>query len=420
MVIIMLDKEKAQKLADRLMRSRIRILQDYGFFGLLLMHVIFAVDENCNTAATDGERIFFGPHFAEKLSDPELDFVMMHEILHIALKHCFRGENFDQDAFNIACDIVVNSNIMKSMNRTAPIVLKGFGKAMHLTPTGQEGHLFTAEEVYEMLPKRQRMKIPEAGGGGSGNSRGRFNDASLGGFKDDHSKWNTLDEDEAQEFQEKWDQHIYVAAEVEEARINAQCIGNYSKELIDRILRKLREPQLDWRTILNTFVQEEITDYSFTPPDRRFDESPFFLPDFNEKEEYVKDILFMIDTSRSMDEETVTTVFSEVKGSIEQFDGKLCGKLGFFLYKVVPPVDFANVDDLLKIKPKGGGGTSFKCIFEYVNKELRNEPPACIIILTDGHGNWPDEKMASGIPVLWLLTNERVNPPWGKIARIKI
>ncbi|MCL2662747.1 MAG: hypothetical protein FWE83_05375, partial [Oscillospiraceae bacterium] len=143
----MLDKEKAQKLADRLMRSRIRILQDYGFFGLLLMHVIFAVDENCNTAATDGERIFFGPHFAEKLSDPELDFVMMHEILHIALKHCFRGENFDQDAFNIACDIVVNSNIMKSMNRTAPIVLKGFGKAMHLTPTGQEGHLFTAEEV---------------------------------------------------------------------------------------------------------------------------------------------------------------------------------------------------------------------------------------------------------------------------------
>ena len=29
--------DMAKKLADRLMRSRIRILQDYGFFGLLLM-----------------------------------------------------------------------------------------------------------------------------------------------------------------------------------------------------------------------------------------------------------------------------------------------------------------------------------------------------------------------------------------------
>lgn len=25
-----------------------------------------------------------------------------------------------------------------------------------------------------------------------------------------------------------------------------------------------------------------------------------------------------------------------------------------------------------------------------------------------------------GIPVLWLLNNEEVNPPWGKVARITV
>ena len=432
----MLDNEKTQQLADRLMRSRIRTLQDHGFFGLLLMHIKFAVDVTCETAATDGERIYFGPRFADKLSDLELDFIMMHEILHVVLKHCFRGEHLDNEAFDVACDIVVNSNIMKSMDRTEPIKLKHFGIAMHLAPNGQEGHLYTAEEVYEMLPKRMKQKKGSADSniiGGVGEVDGTGGGAGTGvggaaervgkstkddGFIDDHNKWGTL-EDEGY-LQEVWDQYIYSAAEAVEIQVNAACTGNYSKELIDRILKKLKKPQLDWRTILNTFVQEEITDYSFTPPDRRFDDSPFFLPDFNEKEEYVKDILFMIDTSRSMSDESVTTVFSEVKGSIEQFNGRLCGKLGFFLYKVVDPIDFASVDDVLKIMPKGGGGTSFKCVFEYVNEHMKYNPPACIIMLTDGHAIWPEEEMTNGIPVLWLLTNEYVNPPWGKIARITV
>ena len=56
-----------------------------------------------------------------------------------------------------------------------------------------------------------------------------------------------------------------------------------------RMLNELKRPQTDWRTILNSFIQEEVTDYSFMPPDRRMDEIEFFLPDFNEKEEIASD-----------------------------------------------------------------------------------------------------------------------------------
>ncbi len=51
---------------------------------------------------------------------------------------------------------------------------------------------------------------------------------------------------------------------------------------------------------------------------------------------------------------------------------------------------------------------------------MRDKLPASIIILTDGFALFPKGKLAMGIPVLWLLNNEKVDPPWGKTARIKV
>ena len=78
------EKEKGYR--KRLLLSRLHILCNNGFYGLLLMHMIYSIDEKCETAATDGHRIIFGPKFLDELSDAELDFVMMHEILHVVLQ----------------------------------------------------------------------------------------------------------------------------------------------------------------------------------------------------------------------------------------------------------------------------------------------------------------------------------------------
>lgn len=95
-----------------------------------------------------------------------------------------------------------------------------------------------------------------------------------------------------------------------------------------RYLEELKKPQTDWRTVLDEFVQEEIVDYSFAPPDRRFGDSLFFLPDFKEKDNLAKDILFMIDTSGSMSDEAITEVYSEMRGALDQFDGSSPGGSG--------------------------------------------------------------------------------------------
>ncbi|MCH5350898.1 MAG: hypothetical protein J1F39_02890 [Clostridiales bacterium] len=444
-----LSDEKIRSYVKRLLLSRMRILCDHGFYGLLLMHMNFAIDENCDTAATDGVKIYFGPEFLDDLSDGELDFVMMHEIMHVVLQHCLRGGERDREQFNIACDIVVNSNILLSNNNDiSSIELKKYGVAMHVAPNGKEGHNYTAEEVYAMLPQDSAAQAggnsgsrgktggdggkgkDRSGNGGKGN--GKKSDGgtgSNGGGKvnggggeidgaqwDDHSRWGSVDDDGL--LKDLWIKRFSDALESMRVRDPSNERGTIPA-FAKRLLEELVKPQTDWRTILNEFVQEEITDYSFSPPDRRYD-GPFMLPDFNEKEDTVEDILFMIDTSGSMSDGMITAAFSEVKGAIEQFNGRLKGWLGFFDAAIIEPTPFENVEEFEVIKPAGGGGTDFGIIFKYVEKFMEDSLPASIIILTDGYAPFPPEVSAHGIPVLWLLNNTDVTPPWGKTAMITV
>ena len=149
-----LSSEKIQGYIKRLLLSRMRILCNHGFFGLILMHMIYSIDEEVETACTDGVRITFGVDFLDHLTDSELDFVMMHEIMHVVLQHCLRGDDKEAEEFNIACDIVVNSNILLENNmNTSSITLGSYGESMHTAPDGKEGYEYTAEQVYAMLPK---------------------------------------------------------------------------------------------------------------------------------------------------------------------------------------------------------------------------------------------------------------------------
>ena len=435
-----LSESKIKGCIKRLLLSRMRILYNHGFYGLLLMHMIYAVSEEIETACTDGVRITFGIDFLDSLSDSELDFVMMHEILHVVLQHCFRGDVEDPEAYNIAADIVVNSNIMLENGlKASSITLSKYGIAMHVAPDGKEGHEYTAEQVYAMLPKnlnkKGNNKSPGSAVGRAKKENKKGNNKSPGSAVgrakkeiskeqhqpvrvwDDHSQWGKYEEDDT--LRDVWLKRFEDAAEAIEIRDPSNARG-LLPAFAERILKELKKSQTDWRTILNDFVQEEVVDYSFSPPDRRFDDSPFFLPDFNGKEDMVEDLLFMIDTSGSMSDDMIAAAYSEVKGAIDQFNGKLKGWLGFFDAAIIKPQPFSDENEFKIIKPAGGGGTDFQIIFEYVFHHMSDKLPASIIILSDGDAPFPQEKLAGGIPVLWLLNNEEVNPPWGKVARITV
>ena len=445
-----LSESKIRELNFRLLRSRTRVLCNNGFYGLLLMHLKYVLNTEMATAYTDGDEIGFNPVFMDELSEEELDFVMMHEILHVVLEHCarYREDRMDAELWNIACDIVVNSNILKSCDmRPESISLRAFGgQAMHLTPKGDEGHLYTMEEVYAMLEKEAAKQKKKGGNGkgegksgngaqsssssGSGGKMGGSDRRGGGGRKsgrqewqnggfDDHSKWKTDDATAAAEQAAKWQRRIMEAAETMRIADPGNGRGTVPAG-VWRALEELRRPKVDWRRVLHEFVQEEVTDYSFSPPDKRYEAFDFYLPDYNETEEHLGNVLFMVDTSGSISDRMMSDAYAEICGAIEQFSGKLTGKLGFFDAEVYEPVPFENVEDVKAIRPRGGGGTSFHEIFRYVRGKMSEEPPVSIVILTDGYAPYPEESAAMGIPVLWVISGltDAVRPPWGRVVGI--
>lgn len=478
--------QKTLAIIKRLQNARLSLMAKQPFYALLLMNMKFALDLSCETAYTDGDRVAFNPDFMNQIDDNELEFVLMHEVLHAALAHPFRHQSdYEQQEFDYACDIIVNSNILYSFGMDkSKITLKKYGESMHLMPNGEEGYKYSVEEAYKMLlaasaksnkqnGKRQKGKGNGSGksngktqagtgdsgdgegsggkgeaGGGKGSARPSLEDliASIkkkndsirenleknrseessgsgnengngGGSFDDHSFWEGDDEMGSQ--RDAWMNRMVEATDI----IASMPEGSKSRGTVpagvERIINELKNPILDWRTILNDFVQEDICDYSFSPPDKRMEDSPFFLPDFNEKDESAKNLLFMIDTSGSMSNDAITDCYSEIYGAIQQFNGKLTGKLGFFDAVVVEPVPFEDEDEFKIIRPKGGGGTSFHIIFDYVREKMQDDLPVSIIILTDGYAPYPDETAAMDIPVLWIINNKDAQAPsWGKVARM--
>ena len=473
----MFDKETLE-IIKRLQNARITLMRTQPFYAVLLIHMQFAVDPECDTAYTDGKRIVFGTDFIKRISDKELQFVLMHEVLHVALDHCGRTKtNYDYFLFNVACDIVVNSNIMHSFDDDVNSISLDGEPSMHTIDDNnvsrQEGWKLTAEEVYEKLLAQKEQQDSNGNSnmpGGAGDSKGdEGENCDLPGFNDDHSYWDGYDESNSDNKEgdsdgdgkgdgkgdskdganseqgsgyneHSWrgedsnadarseERQTWLNRMIEATQIARQISIRYgSKDCgsipagAARILNELTEPQTDWKTVLDNFIQEEINDYSFDPSDRRMQDSPFLLPDFNETDESVKDILFMVDTSGSMSDQMIKECYSEIKGAIDQFNGKLSGWLGFFDAVAVEPKPFTDENEFKIIRPEGGGGTSFHCVFEYVEKKMIPEDkiPVSIVILTDGCAPFPNEKEANDIPVLWIINNEEITPPWGKVTRIK-
>lgn len=404
----------ANKTSEELMEiNKARVVIIHPFFGILGLKLKLQETEMIPTMATEGRHILYNPEFVQKFPENELRFIIIHEILHAALGHVWRLGMREPEVWNYACDYVVNLMIQDFMDNDNRISISSEKRQRLQRPDGilydTKYANMSAEEVYEQLmndPQIQQMLKDK-------EKLQKFL-SKLGNQIDDHN-WDNANNgsQENEKLKKEWEKNLVSAAKQVMDK-NAGSLPGYLKRLVDNITK----PQKDWRVLLHEFVQPEITDYTFNPPDKRFGDFDFFLPDYNDSEDSVKNILFMIDTSGSISDKELQVAYSEIVGAVNQFSS-LSGKLGFFDHVVYDPIDFEDVNDVMEIKPQGGGGTNFKGVFEYINKDYDGEPPAAIIILTDGYDTWPDENITD-IPTFWLITNEDQIPPWGVHTTLKI
>ena len=389
----MIDKARLAQASRRITETRVGLVQRYPFFGKLLLRMKMRFAE-CGTACTDMDSILFDVDFMEKLKDAELEFVMLHEVMHCVLKHCIRGKGKVPLIYNIACDITVNSFILEILG--IPEFSIGSEPVMHLAPDKAEGRLYTADKIYEMLLQDEDMK--------------QLSEMYQKGAFDFHGIWEDID---AQATSELWDKHIRDAAKT--AGMIGSGIPNGIRRYLDEVVHT---PKTNWRQLLHDFIQYDKSDFDFTASDRRF-QGDYLLPSFCENVfgDSVKGLWLFVDASGSVSDKELNVLMKEIYSAYEQVEN-ISGRISFFDTQISEPIAFESLEELNAVKPVGGGGTSFVNIFKYLHGLEEDQLPDIILIFTDGYAAFPEEDAAMDIPVVWLILDSPVEPPWGNTIHL--
>ena len=376
----------------------------------LLMYGSVTVDEATPTACTDGKNEKYGRAFCTGLSDAELRFLRLHEVVHKMRRdmHVWRHlYKEDADCANQACDYVNNLTLVTIDAGRKFIVMPKGGllddrfRGMH---AGQVYAILRKDKEQEKQPNNK----PEdgEGGGDEGKSGGKS-----GGF-DEHD-WEGAAKLTAEEVAEQ-------ARDIDDAIRQGAMYAGRSGSGGKRLVEDLLTPQVAWEEVLREFLQNIVAgrDYSsWRRVHRRSIASGDYLPSGVTEE--IGEIVIGIDTSGSINNKILGTFLSEVQGIAESLHPERVRLLYWDTTVCRAEVyETADLGSLIRTtKPEGGGGTDPRCVTQYM--EQHNIKPECVVMLTDGYvGSWGGEWPA---PVLWcVLNNKSATPTNGQVVHIAI
>lgn len=452
---------RIKRLRRNLQEARLRLILADCPGADLLYSMTFAATKQVFHMSANGRCIWFDPDWLERLTEAERAFMLAHQLAHIRLEHLDRPALFRGERFHLACDVVVNSHLLAEGWQLEAFT--HLGNLRHETFYPRvEGRLLTAEEAFRNIPfdpaalpenKRRGYRLDsdcfwERRGGPSAGETVVLSPADPDPedlcLAPEEAEWkkkfkyesrrktpeNFRMSDEETEPIEIPEEPHKIGLPQPDGRNDEALEGlQLLRELTEKDRRRGRDPEeqargwekmpvlaRNWRRLLDSFLQEETYDYTFQPPDRRFQETGLFLPDFSPDEQAARPVLFMVDTSGSVHSTELNRVCGEICGALEQFAGQLNGWVGFFDTRSYGPFPFADEAALAALCPQGGGGTDLAAAFEPLARFSQNERPASVVVFTDGRGDFPPESAAQGIPVLWLFTEQEAQAPWGKAA----
>ena len=372
----------------RISRARIKLLYKQPFFATGAMRMQVAVTEEIDTMGVDGKNLFVNAAFTAGLTELQVIGVLCHEVLHIVNMHHLRKGKRDHKLWNVACDYAIN-----------PIVL---GAGLELPPgrlldAQYEG--MSAEKIYSLLEKDPQSKNEDHSACG---------EVMDGTQKADGSEMSP-DEIKIAEQQIK----VGIAQAAEMARSQGMMTA-----AIEAMVGALLRPIVNWREVLRRFAARVVpTGVSWSRPNRRVLAQGIRLPGVIKGG--VGKLVVGIDSSGSIYVDPVMTqqFLSEVEAICNEVKPEAIYVV-FCDSKVKSAETFEHNDmtDMfgrLKSMVRGGGGTDFRPVFNWV--EEQGITPAALIYLTDMEGTFPS--VPPNYPVLWAKTTDH-KAPFGDEVRL--
>jgi len=368
-----------------------------------------------HTACTNGRDEYYDPAFVESMNDAELRFVIIHENYHKMYRHLTTwAELFKIDAAcaGRACDYVINLMISDDNKHD------GFATMPQSVPgcIDERFRNMSAAQVFNIL-RKEKEEEGEGGKGKPGEGEGEGQGGSQPGEGEpqgfDEHDWEGaqgLTEAEKHELEREIDEAIRQGA------LTAGKLGTGGA--ID--INELVKTQVDWREALREFIKTTCagSDYStYNRPNRRYLSTGVYMP--SGISEAVGDLVFAVDMSGSTSMGKMRPMFlAEIQEVCNTVNPARIHVLYWDTevakHEVYMPEQMG--DFRKSTKPAGGGGTTVRCVPEFIKDNNINAQ--AVVILTDGDlygqdwGTWTS-------PTLWcIVDSDRVFSPIGKTIHI--
>ena len=405
--------EMRTEVFERIVVARVGLLLRHPFFGNMATRLtIKAADDWLPTAAVDGRNLFFNTQFFNAMDNKEIEFVIAHEILHCVFDHLGRRDDRDPMLYNIAADYIVNNLLVRDKIGHKPKLVDCFQDFKY------DG--WTSEEVYDELFKEaeengkeflkqlgemldEHLDMDDEGDGDSGDQDEKDSQGNnVSKSKPKYSK------EQVKQIKESIKEGMMQAAQSAGA-------GNVPGE-IQRMIKELTEPKMNWREILRQQIQSTIKhDFTFSRPSRKGWHTGAVLPGMNFQDTI--DICISLDMSGSIGDQQAKDFLGEIQGIMDEYK-EYNIKLWCFDTKVYNEQDFSadGGDSLLDYDIMGGGGTEFMCNWDYMKDH--GITPKKFIMFTDGYawGSWGDEDYCDTVFVIHSNHNKELEAPFGQTA----
>lgn len=423
------EKKAIDPIMKKIMKARSGLILDAPFFAALALKLKVIKAPRVPTMGVDGVHLFYNEQFVNELPPAELKGVICHEAMHCASCHHVRRGKRDPLLWNIAADYAINPIILDAnfkLPKAALFDSKFKGKSteaiyeivrddtVNRQKQSQNGQSQNGNGTATQGQSESQTEGAKPKNGNGTTTQAKSSVGDVGGCgevldcpskKGKNAKPNATDK---MKQEQEWKIALQQAAQT------AKSQGSLPAG-IDRMVTSVCETKVNWKDVLARFVVHAYQDdFTWKRPNPRYVYHNLYLPSLhNEK---LGDVVLAVDTSGSISRKEINEFAAEIQGIISDFNG--VELLVIYCDSEVAGTEIVTSDDVpLNLNPKGGGGTDYIPVFDYLEKECIN--PIALIYFTDGYcDRFPDEE--PDCETLWALNNENsyFKAPFGEVLPI--
>lgn len=363
---------------DKISQAKSKLLVNYPFFGSLAAKLELIQNDDIQSFKSNGIKLEYNNDFLERLESSQMEFVFANGAMHASLAYESRKNGRSGWLWQLATDYAINDILVEN----------GLERPDEAHYSKRFSGMY-AEEIYaelkeDILRDELEYEVDDTDEIDEKKNNQREQNTP--------QKTDTLSEQLFEEFAK--------AKLEDEAKSGEIPVG------IRRFFTIASEGKIDWRNELRVALERfHKDDYTLLPPSKKFLHLGIYLPSCISQR---FKLVVAVDSSGSVDEKLLNEFLNELNFLMNiipnyQIDLLVCDN------KIHSHTTFYSGDNL-ELNLKGGGGTDFRPVFEFIENEL--EDVKLLLYFTDLDGIFPNNE--PNYEVKWIVPKE-VYTPFGTV-----